>query len=286
LTRNLGRLDVVIVNFNGGRLLADCVGSLIPQLRPTDRLFVVDNGSEDDSLRQLPHDVRIGVTRLARNSGFASGANYGARLGDAELLLFLNSDCRLDEPGCIEALRVHLTENEVAAVVPRIFTTAGVVEHNAWRLPTARSLIAEALAGIHLARYVDLDRWNDVISVEAASGAAFMIKRSIFENVGGFDESFFMYVEDLELSARLRTQRYHIDYLPDACLTHVGGGSSRTNRAALTRMHWRNREEFCRRHLPTVSKYVAVGALRVRAALETRRAAMAQNSTAAQGDER
>ena len=254
-------LSVVIVSYNTRADTVRCAESLTSEV-PSE-VIVVDNGSTDgtvDALRSVLPWVRVLVQK--ENLGFARAANIGAAAATSPYLAFVNSDC-VAQDGCLNRLVGYLDERPGTSVaVPRLLDEQRRVQRNVGRLPTLSSIALEYLAGRITDPY-ELQRLSEPTPVEAFSGAALMIRRLDFWAAGGFHEDYFMYVEDVELSRRLGSQRKLIEYVPDAIMFHAEGGSSGPRADALTAMLHRHREDYARRTMGRLGSAAAVAAMRL-----------------------
>jgi N-acetylglucosaminyl-diphospho-decaprenol L-rhamnosyltransferase len=210
------RIAVVIVTYNSAAQVGDTLRALDEQLDDGDELMVVDNASQDgtvDAARAASR--RVQVLRQRENLGFAGGCHVGAAASSAPLLLFLNPDAQ-PGPGCIAALRSAAVERPAwgawqALVTMRDGTainTAGNVAHFlglGWAGRCGRP-VAEAP--------------QDLEEVAFASGAALMVRREAWQDLGGFDRRYFMYCEDLDLCLRLRLCGWRVGIAPDARVEH------------------------------------------------------------------
>ena len=215
---------VVVVNWNSGTLLTQCLESLRRQRRRPDRVIVVDNGSSDKSLELASYSLNgVHVIRLPKNLGFAHANNVAAQeAAGFDGLALLNPDA-VAEPGWLEAL-VHAAEQEptVAAFAsqmlfasdPRYLDGAGDSYHvagRAWR--NGHGTPTEA--------------WPDGnVEVFAACAAAALYRREAFEEVSGFDERFFCYFEDVDLGFRLRLAGHRCLYVDSAVVRHASSALS------------------------------------------------------------
>lgn len=203
------RLSVVIVNYEGGELLLSCLRSLSEQGLPL-QLIVVDNGSADGSAsaaaRCFPH---LEVVRPGVNLGFAGGANAGAAHAHGDVLLFLNPDVRV-EPGCAAALLAEFDDPHTGIAGPALHVAASaLVEYGATVDP--------------LGSPIGLTRVRPPLYVP---GCALAVRRSLFKRLGGFDERFFMFAEDVDLCWRALLAGWDVRVVPGAVATHVGGASA------------------------------------------------------------
>ncbi len=202
---------------------------------PDAEIVVVDNASGDDITLRLAAEVpkaRVLVER--ENRGYGAGCNRGARETTRPCILFLNSDAYI-QPGAVAALVEALDANpEAAAVGPRLFSPDGAPQSSIRRLPTPWRIFCESSGLAFLSRGRGAFRghtatWEDhekPREVEALMGAALLLRRSAFEEVGGFDEGYFLYAEETDLISRWQRRGYRILFDPRARVIHVGGASS------------------------------------------------------------
>ena len=218
------RVAVLVVNWNAGPLLSRCLQSLARQSRLPDRIVVVDNASSDGSLDlAAPYLSGAETIRLAENTGFARANNIAARAaGDVDALALLNPDA-FPEPGWLAAL-VDAAERQPGFAAfasqmrldatPDHLDGAGDSYHvsgRAWR-NGHNAAAASWPAGEH--------------EVFAPCAAAALYRRAAFEEVGGFDESYFCYFEDVDLGFRLRLHGYRSLYVPSSVVRHVSSALS------------------------------------------------------------
>jgi GT2 family glycosyltransferase len=224
--RNDATVCVVIVNYNSGALLTECVQSVLAS-RVHAAVYVSDNASEDDSIARLR--ARVGdhplvtVVRNERNLGFAAGNNIVLPLCRAEYILCLNPDAVLAENALENLLAAAAERREFACFAARMVQSerrnvldgAGDAYHVSglvWR----RGYGAPASASAHA-------QTKEVFS---ACAAAALYRRDAMEAVGGFDEDYFCYLEDVDLGFRLRLLGYRSLYVPDALVYHVGSATA------------------------------------------------------------
>ncbi len=220
-------IDVVIVNWNSGRMLRECVLSVIEADNDhAAKIIVVDNGSTDQSLSGLPDDPRLTVIESGENLGFGRACNRGAALATSEYILFLNPDARIF-PDTLPKV-VALMESEEGANLGvcgiRLIEDDGGTQLHTTAFPTSFNIY-------------QVDRFRtpfDHMSSRRVShviGAFYLIRRALFVELGGFDERFFVYFEDLDLSKRVVAAGWGVYYLADATAYHKGGGTSDQIRA-------------------------------------------------------
>jgi GT2 family glycosyltransferase len=213
---------VIIVNWNSGSLLGRCLESLARQRRRPDHIFVVDNGSTDDSLARaaawLDPVNSVELIRLSENLGFARANNIAARAASSfDALALLNPDAFAD-PGWLDAL-VRAAEEQ-----PSVGAFASQM-----RLDSAPDLLDGAGDSYHPSGrawrnghgVAAVDWPADRAEVFAPCAAAALYRREAFEAVGGFDERYFCYFEDVDLGFRLRLRGFRTLYVPEAGVRHV-----------------------------------------------------------------
>jgi N-acetylglucosaminyl-diphospho-decaprenol L-rhamnosyltransferase len=252
-----GALDVVIVSYRSRDLLRECLEALRanPPSVPTS-VVVVDNASRDGTAEMVEREFpEVDLIASRENLGFAAATNLGARRGEAPYLLALNPDTAVTEGALDAVISVLDSHPEVAVVGPRLLRPDGSFDHAARRsFPTPLSALGHfsglgrrRAASGKLAAY----RAPDVESgpVDAVNGAFMLMRRSAFEAAGGFDEGYWMYMEDLDLSYRLAQEGWSSWYEPSATVVHVKGGTVGGPRPVRLNWHFhRGMYRFYRSH--------------------------------------
>lgn len=239
------KLLAVIVNFRTPRMTVDALDALVPELRaiPTARAIVVDNDSGDGSYEAISADVRargwadvVEVVRSDRNGGFGYGNNFGIRRGLAaadkpDYFYILNSDA-FPRPGSVRKLIDFLDGEPKAGIAGSyIHGPEGDPHETAFRFPTWISEF-EAPLGIgwvsrKLARWVvALPIPTETQQVDWLAGASMMIRRRVLEEIGLFDETFFLYFEETDLCRRARLAGWPTFYVPESAVAHIGSAST------------------------------------------------------------
>jgi GT2 family glycosyltransferase len=237
-------LDIVIVNWNTREALADCVVSIGAAADGVSisRVVIVDNASSDDSLDLAVNAAQIPLTveRNASNAGFAAACNQGAAGSTADYLLFLNPDTRLERDTLARTLAyLDQPENrDVGICGIRLLDDEGRLTTSAARFPTPRVIVGQAtglsrvLPAVFPPHLLTPADCPDTRDVDQVIGAYFVIRRPLFEQLGGFDERFFVYFEEVDLSLRARLAGYRSVYYAGATAHHTGGLSSAQVKAA------------------------------------------------------
>jgi GT2 family glycosyltransferase len=231
---NGASVSIIIVNWNGGDHLRRCLASLRGSTDESlDRIIVVDNGSTDGSSDAARNVAGVTVLDAGRNLGFAKACNLGARETTAEFLLFLNPDTTVS-PGVLPRVLSFMTETssvEVGICGVQLVDEEGRVARSCARFPTplGMCLVALGLGRIFRGSGMLMEDWPHDRSrqVDHVIGAFYFVRKSVFEALRGFDERFFMYLEDLDFSLRANRLGWRSHYLADTCAFHLGGGTSR-----------------------------------------------------------
>ena len=270
----LPRVDVGVVTWNTRDLTVEALRRLLD----TDqgcalRLLVHDNASSDGTAAAVRQRVPEAlVEESADNLGFAAGVNRLLARSDADWFLALNSDA-WPAPGAVGALVAAAERHSrAAAVAPRLERPDGTLEHSTHPFPSVPVALASAVGAkgdwaerhaLHGAWAHDRER-----EVDWAIGAALLMRRTALDEIGGLDESFFMYVEDLEWCHRARRHGWEIWFTPDAVVTHIGNASGERRYGSSRTATWlANTYIFYRRHHGRISTATlrtvnAMGALR------------------------
>ena len=208
-------LAVTVVTHGSAAHLPRLAASLLPQLAEGDEVVIVDNASRDDTVavaRSLGRPVA--VIEAGQNLGFAGGCHLGAGATTAPLLLFLNPDCELQD-GCLDALRAIACDRpdwsawQAAVMLPdgRINTSGGIVHYTGIAWAGNCGGPASALPA-------------EPAEVGFASGAALVVRRDAWQELGGLERSYFMYCEDVDLGLRLWLAGRRVGVAPSARVTH------------------------------------------------------------------
>ncbi|MGH9265626.1 MAG: glycosyltransferase family 2 protein [Acidimicrobiales bacterium] len=227
-------VGAVVVSYNSAAYLPDCVRSLRSE-GLTD-VVVVDNASSDGSVHAvLAADAGVRVVQTGANLGFGAAANRGVADCSGDYVLVLNPDTVV-EPGTVKALSEALDRDpDMAVVGPRMENPDGTVYPSVRRFPDLPVALGHAFLGLvwpanpytRNYRMLDWDHDRPASDVDWVGGACFLVRRTAFDVVAGFDEAYFMYVEDVDLCWRLGRAGWRIGYEPAGRVVHVLGGSSR-----------------------------------------------------------
>lgn len=252
-------VTIAVVNWNSGPDLLACIDAVQRNTRVAWKLVVVDNASTDDSLKGVNEAIDgARVVRAGRNLGFAGGVNLALEQIDTPFVLLLNPDAFVTT-GCVDALVARANANgRAAAVGSGLRNPNGSLQVAARNFPTPWTHLVEAFRLYKVLRYVPgLGRWyllvskqNDVQRVDWVVGACMLLRLAAVRDVGPFDDSFFMYSEELDWCLRAHRKGWEVWFEPQAVATHRLGGSSRQNELPLMIESYRSMYRFYAKYYP------------------------------------
>ena len=255
-------LAVVIVTYNSASVLPGLLDSLPAGLSdiPRFEVIVVDNDSRDRTVELAEsHPIRPKVVRMGRNAGYAAGINAASFLAASRAdLLILNPDIRL-RPGAAAILQRCLRDKSVGVAVPKVLHEDGDLAYSVRREPSMTTVWADALLGTRRAAQLGLGEivadqsiYERGGSVQWATGAILMVSACARALVGEWDETFFLYSEEVDYLQRVREKGLSVVYVPGAEAVHIGGDYQ--DNPYLSGLMTANRIRYFRRHhgiLPT-----------------------------------
>lgn len=228
---------IIIVNWNAGQQLSECLVSIRDFGNGCVRsVIVVDNSSTDSSLVGLElFGLPLQIIRNTENRGFAAACNQGASVATGDYFLFLNPDTQLTENSLALPLAfMERPENAKAGICGiQLFDELGQVVRTCARFPTPGMLLAKACGTTKLSTFGHLDHrmieWDhqDTREVDQVIGAFFLVRRCVWEDLNGLDERFFVYFEEVDFSLRACHAGWKTVYFAEAQAFHAGGGTSR-----------------------------------------------------------
>lgn len=221
---NLKKLSVIIVNYQSELYLQKCLDSLFAHNFKIDLEVLIVNNDEKEKLekikKQFPEVILI---KSPKNNGFGAACNLGVNHARGEILFFLNPDAEI--LSSIEPIiKILERDPEIGAIGPKLLEQNGKTQE--WSTGVEISLLDLIRNNLGLPRSKKI--WKSLIARETfwTSGAAVFISRKVFFEIGGFDEKFFMYFEDMDLCRRLRKAGKKVLYFPEVAILHLGGRSS------------------------------------------------------------
>jgi GT2 family glycosyltransferase len=248
-------IAVCVVNYNTRELLRACLDSV--QRQTPGEVVVIDNASSDGSGEMVEAEFpAVVLIQNATNLGYAAATNQAVAHCSADYVLLLNSDAML-RPGALQELSKYLHQNpQVAIVGPRIVNLDGTLQRSCFPYPTPFDVLLDVSNSSLLIRHVPVLRemylrtWSHKCArpVPWVLGAALAIRREAFEAIGGFDESFFLYYEEVDLCYRLARTGRQVHYAPVTDIVHVGGASTQQQHADTSVQFFASLVQFYRRH--------------------------------------
>lgn len=243
------KVFIVILNWNRPKLTIECLESLARLEKDKFSLhtIVVDNASEDDSLKRLSKYIDnessgsflIDLIRNKKNLGFAQGNNVGMRYAlkkGADYIMLLNNDTNVDKNLIMELIKSAQKHPHTGAFSPKIYFAKGFEFHKKrYKKKDLGKVIWSAGGEIDWDNVyatnkgvdeVDRGQFNSAKEIEFATGACLFLRCKALKEIGLFDPRYFMYFEDVDLSVRLKKERWRIRYIPDAILWHKVAQSS------------------------------------------------------------
>lgn len=258
------KLSIIILSWNTAKLLRQCLESLINELiineLKNSEVIVVDNGSTDESVREVKNlklefenqlkmkNCKLQVIENKTNLGFSKGNNVGIKAAAGEYVMLLNSDT-IVKAGALKNLVKFLDENpEVDIVGPKLLNADGSVQANCGRFPNLFvcfvMLFKEHFGGSDFVR-CSPPRTQEV---DWLMGAAFVARRKVFEKIGGLDEKIFMYMEEVEWFYRAKAAGFKAYFYDGAEIVHLGRGSSPSGKKEPILNIYRGLIHFYRKH--------------------------------------
>lgn len=266
------KLSIIIVSYNTREMTLECLRSVYAQTRETPfEVLVVDNASSDGSAAAIAAEFPpVRLWSLSENLGFAAGNNFAAQHATGEWLLLLNPDTVVLD-GAIDRLvafaeRAQATHPQAGIFGGRtLFADGSLNPTSCWAAPSLWSTFCVAsgltsvFRGASLFNPEAMPDWkrDTVREVDIVTGCFFLLRRSLWERLGGFDPAFFMYGEEADLCLRARKQGIRGVICPEATIIHYGGASEAIRATKMVRL-FRAKAQLFRRHWSPAAARVGV----------------------------
>lgn len=218
------KVSVIIVNYNGKQWLEQCINSVQDQDYKNFEILLIDNASEDDSAKNVERKYRdVVIYKNNENVGFAGGCNTGMKHATGKYLLLLNTDAVLESNFLTEMMKAFEENQKLAIAQSKIVY---MDDHN--KIDTCGSFWTNTSLLYHYGNSKDArnSQYNKAFPVFSVKGVAVLIKRSIAENIGLFDDDFWCYYEETDFCQRAWLSGYEVWYWPKSVVYHAGGGTS------------------------------------------------------------
>jgi GT2 family glycosyltransferase len=222
-------VSIVILNFNTKNFLVPCLSSVLNSSYPNFEVILVDNGSKDGSVdlinEKFGDDPRLRIIINNKNLGYAEGNNIGAKHAKGKYVVFLNPDTYVVSSWLNELVRIMEADSTIGAAQCKL-----LLMRNPRYIDNVGHYI-DFFGKAHMIGHheEDLGQYNEIFEILGATGAAFAIRRGLFEELGGFDSDFFMIFEETDLCWRVWLRGYRVVYVPAAVVFHYGRGSFNLN---------------------------------------------------------
>jgi len=210
-------VSIIIVNYNGCSILEKCLESLSKITYSNFEIILVDNNSADDSIQLVKEKFsKVIILKLDSNKGFAEPNNIGARIAKGKYLLFLNNDTVVTENFLTELVKVIQSNEKIAICQSLLLKSDGTTDSSGDYI--------DELGVVYNSKTVV----SELRTISSARGASMIIEKSIFDELGGFDATFFATFEDVDLGWRAWIKGYHVVLAPNSIVYHVGGQTTKT----------------------------------------------------------
>src|SRR3990167_5311727 len=236
------KTSVIVVHHNTPKLTTNCVASLRRHLGSAVEIIVVNNGR--DAYRPAGKEVPIKIIELGENIGYGASNNRGAEIAKGDILWFLNPDTRVVDGSMDKLLRFISSRNDVAAVSPLLYND-GQCRHLQPDFIARRQTIGNLLLRRAQSK-LNIDG-QEFINADVIVGASMVMRREVFEELGGFDEKIFMYLEDDDLCYRAQKAGYRVGVYTKARVVHLQGQSIKSNKKR-KRLYYESQNYFWRKH--------------------------------------
>lgn len=267
-------LSIVILNYKTKDLTVSCLESIVKLykqelINSVLEIIIVDNGSADDSLESIKYYVssskykNIKIIGNEENVGFAKGCNIGEGLAKGKYILFLNSDTEVKDRGFLKMVEFLENNQRVGILGGKLLNINGSSQPSAGKFYTLFNLFF-MLAG--LGKFFGIRKSPNTISkVDWVSGGCMMVKKSLFKKLSGFDESYFMYIEDMDLCFRANKLEFATYFYPDVKVFHKELGSG--NRSFAVTQIYKGLLYFYKKHKSYFEYVVARILLKIKASV-------------------
>ena len=259
------KLSIIIVNYNSGEELIVCIQSLRRYISNISyEIIVIDNNSTDNSRKLLKESTMdINKIFLENNTGYSIANNYGMEQCKGEYILLLNPDTYIKNNSIKEMIDFLDSKPAVGVLGPLLIDPDGNIQLPSSNFPDLKQQILYMLSCKFLLNRIARSSEQRValklkipFEVDWVSGACFMLKRIIYETIGGLDESFFLYAEDVDWCIRIKDSGWKIFCHPSIEVVHIGGVSSKKNIYLLLTSRYKSNLYFAKKHFSSSQLFI------------------------------
>ncbi len=234
-------VSVVVVSYNTRDMTLQCLRALWERSRGVSmEVCVVDNASRDGSVEAIRHEfAQVSIIENLHNSGFGAANNAAMQQARGDFFLLLNSDAFVHEGAVQTLIEYAKSHAEIGVVGPRLLNADGTLQRSCYRFPgPARAWLENLWVSSVVpptSRLGDYRSWahDGELCVDWVIGACMLVRREVFEQVGGFDERFWMYAEETDWQENIARHGWKIAFVPNAVVTHLGGASGVDDKARI-----------------------------------------------------
>ncbi|MCX7875227.1 MAG: glycosyltransferase [Melioribacteraceae bacterium] len=261
-------VDIVIVNWNSGDLLFDCISSISNSLHESFELrnvVVVDNNSSDNSLNNLNEiKLPVKIIRNDDNYGFGKACNIGVFSSDGDYILILNPDTKLFEDSIHKPLDFLIAneKNKIGMVGVKIIDDENKISRNCARFPTTFKIIYQSIGldkifpKLFKPHFMTDWEHDSSCEVDQLMGSYLLMPRFLFNQLNGYDDLFFVYYDDLDLSLRAKKLGWKNYYFAEAKIYHKGGGTSDKIKATRLFYSLDSKLKYCKKHFSSINYFL------------------------------
>ncbi len=222
-------LSIIIVTWNTADITLKCVQTIKKYLgkKLKYEIIISDNGSTDSTVSKLKKESGVVIIENGANLGFGKGNNIAAKLAKGKYILFLNSDMELIDDRLVEMYKYIDSDSHIGIIGPKFLNIDGSDQGSVFPPQTLFNAIREFWFGQKTySKYVPFG--NNPVVVFSISGGAILIRKELFNKIGGWDKRYFMYYEDLELCRQINSLGYQIVFFPQCRFIHRHGASGKS----------------------------------------------------------
>lgn len=252
-------LSVIIVNYNVKGLLHKCLKAIFEdKSRRRIEVLLIDNASSDKSVEMVKENFpQVKMVVNQRNLGFARGANQGIRQSQGGYVFLLNPDASVKADQLDKMIDFMEENKEIAVCGPMMTDEQGSLQYSCRRFPSyltsissSQSLLFRCFPGNPLScnYLLTKDSHQEQMEVDWVSGSALLAKKDVLDKIGGLDEKFFMYVEDVDLCYRVKKDGWKVFYFPNAKVQHLIGSSTKKEKPKMIIQHHKSIYYFYQKH--------------------------------------